>query len=711
MLTPASDVREIPELNAAQKRAIKVFDAKTIGDLLNIVPRRYDDYSKTTLIARAPIGEPVTMRVRVDTVTKQPGFRRRIVIIRASVSDKSGKLRVIWFNQPWILEQMKPGSEIFLSGAVTLQKQFGRQLANPIWEPADDPTIAGSVAPVYPLRGSVAQKTMREMMAGVIEGLGDVPDPLDRASDVVASGVGSADATTQRRPTPVPSLRDAYIKIHRPSSLADAEEGRKRLAFDEFLAYRIALGQVKRETIEHGGPRIPFDEAFARRFVGALPFTMTDDQKRAAWASFKDMEKDVPMRRLLQGDVGSGKTVVAAFLMAMAWHGEASAVMMAPTEILAKQHAVALRRFLAVASGAPMMLLTSSDKRLWEGGEETKLTASSARDRVALGRIVVVGTHALLENGMIPPDTAFVAVDEQHRFGVAQREALSVSPRPDGLVPHLLSMTATPIPRSLALTLYGDLDVSIIRQKPKGRVAIKTRVVQGEEREDVFDVIRREVKAGRRAFIICPLIDESDVLGVKSATEEAKRLASGPLAGLRIGLLHGRMSAADKDGVMNTFVEGLLDVLVSTTVVEVGVDVPEATVILVEAADRFGLAQLHQLRGRVGRSTYPSFCFLATDADDDGTFTSPLSRLRVLERTNDGFVIAEEDLKRRGGGNLLGLEQAGRGIFRVGRASDVDMMILAKETAEKMLREDPDLARHPVIRERAERIRKTSHQE
>ena len=487
MLSVTSSVAEIPELNAAQKRAIKAFEAKTVGDLLNIVPRRYDDYSRTTKIARAPVGQPVTMRVRVDTIGKQPGFRRRIVIIRATVSDDTGKLRVIWFNQPWILEKVAPGSEIFVSGAVAFQKMFGRQLSNPIWEPADDPTVAGSVAPVYPLRGSVAQKTMRELMAGVIAGLGEVPDPLEgsgllgshesRVTPVPSEASGSHESGPTDpslrsgqalRAYGLTDLRTAYVKIHRPSTTEEAEEGRKRLAFDEILAYRLALGLAAREAVALGSPVVRFDEAFARRFVGALPFALTDDQKRAAWAAFQDMEKGIPMRRLLQGDVGSGKTVVAAFLAAMAWHGNASAVLMAPTEILAKQHSVALRRFLAHVSGLPMILLTSSEKRIWEGGGDRKLSPQEARDRIAEGRVVAVGTHALLEKAMLPPDTAFVAVDEQHRFGVAQREALAVSPRPDGLVPHLLSMTATPIPRSLALTLYGDLEVSLIRTKPKG---------------------------------------------------------------------------------------------------------------------------------------------------------------------------------------------------------------------------------------------------
>jgi len=352
------------------------------------------------------------------------------------------------------------------------------------------------------------------------------------------------------------------------------------------------------------------------------------------------------------------------------------------------------------------MLLTSSEKRLWEGGEEKKLTAQEARDRIAQGRVAIVGTHALLEHGMLPPDTALCVVDEQHRFGVAQREALSVAKRPDGLVPHLLSMTATPIPRSLALTLYGDLDVSIIRMKPGGRRPIKTLICVGDEREEAYEAIRREVSKGHRAFIVCPLIDESDTLGVASATEEAKRLARGPLIGLRIGLLHGKMKPVDKDGVMGEFVEGLLDVLVSTTVVEVGVDVPEATIMAIEGAERFGLAQLHQLRGRVGRSDRPSSCYLLTDVDDDALY-----RLRILERSDDGFVIAEEDLKIRGAGNLLGTQQSGVPLFRLGRITDTDLMMSAKESAEKILKEDDELIHHPELLAIVKGIRETSHQE
>lgn len=689
MLHLSDSVALIPDLNLAQKRAIAAFGAKTIGDLVGVLPRRYDDYTNTVAIRRAPLHEPVTLKVTIDKIANQPGFRKRVAIIRATVKDQTGTLRVIWFNQPWLLEELKPGREIFLSGMVVFHPKFGRQMSNPIWEDVEAAIAAGTVAPVYPLTGNVAQKTMRELMARII-------DDLEEVTEIIP----------KERLNGLASLDEATRLVHRPKTIEDSERGRHRFAFDEFFVYRLALGSARKEADDHGAPVVEFDQAFAKKFVAALPFTLTADQKRAAWAAMQDMEKPRPMRRLLQGDVGSGKTAVAAFLLAMAYRSRQSAVMMAPTEILAQQHLLSVRRLLEV-EGASVLLLTSSSKILWEGGEEKRLNLSDARDRIAQGRIVVVGTHALLERGMLPPDLALTVVDEQHRFGVAQRETLSVAERPDGKVPHLLSMTATPIPRSLALTLYGDLDVSVIRMKPAGRREIKTVLLTGEDRDAAYAAVKKHVADGHRAFIVCPLIDPSDVLGVKSATDEAKRLAAGPLKGLRIGLLHGRLSNADKDGVMRAFVEGLLDVLVATTVVEVGVDVPEATVILIEAAERFGLAQLHQLRGRVGRSSHASFCYLLTDSDDPEV----ISRLNVLEKTNDGFIIAEEDLKRRGSGNILGTQQSGNSTFRAARPWDTELMAMAQQEAKDLLEKDASLTSVPALAERVEDVKKTSHQE
>lgn len=680
----------IGDLNAAQKRAVKAFGVKTVEDLVRIYPRRYDDYSNTVSIRQAPVGEGVTLRVKVQKIQKQPGFRKRIAIIRGVVEDfdgTGGTLKVVWFNQPWLLDELKPGRDLFLSGVITQHPRFGRQMSNPLWEDPETAIAGGRIAPVYPLTGSVAQKTMRMLVAGVVEELQDVAETLP-------AGVHAL------------SLAEALRKVHRPETLEEAEEGRQRLALEEFLVYRLAVGSVRRQVDNAGAPVVTFDESFAKKFVGSLPFALTPHQKRAAWDALQDMGHRRPMRRLLQGDVGSGKTVVAAMLLAMAYRSNQSGVLLAPTELLAQQHAVTVRRFLEIGS-APVLLLTSSKKVLWEGGEEVVMKLSDARARIAEGRIVVVGTHALLERGMMPPDVAISVADEQHRFGVSQREALAVGSREDGKVPHLLSMTATPIPRSLALTLYGDLEISSLKSKPAGRKPIATTVLVGADREEAYDVVRREVAAGRRAYVVCPLIDTSDTLGVSSATDEAKRLAAGPLKGLRIGLLHGKLSHADKEGVMGAFAEGLLDVLVATTVVEVGVDVPEATVMLVEGAERFGLAQLHQLRGRVGRSAHTSYCFLLTDTDD----AAAQSRLAVLAKTHDGFVIAEEDLKRRGSGNLMGTQQSGRPTFRAARLTDTDLMGKAKDVATDLLEKDPDFLSVPALAQQVEEMRESRHGE
>lgn len=679
-------------LTAQQRRALKALEVVTVGELLSIFPRRYDDYTRLVPIAEVPTGVPVTVKAIVKEIKQVPTFRRRFALIKAVVSDASGSIGVTWFNQPWLPKQLKAGDEIFLSGSVTMRPRFGRGFTSPLWEPATAETLAaGTVAPVYPLAGSVAQKTLRKVMKAAVE---DVEFPEEWIPAHVRSAAG------------VPVLPDAYRFVHRPASLAQAEEGRRRFAFGELLGYQLALRMARQEADRSGAPTVPFDEPFAKAFAASLPFEMTDDQKKAVWAAVQDMKTSRPMRRLLQGDVGSGKTIVAAMLAALAFRSGASATLMAPTELLANQHAETFRRFLS-PHGIPVLLVTSSSRRLFEGGEDRKRSPSETRERLATGRVVAVGTHALLERGQSPPDLALAVVDEQHRFGVAQREALTVSVRQDGVVPHLLSMSATPIPRSLALTLLGDLDVSVIRSKPRGRRPVDTRLCIGEEgREHAYRRIRDEAAQGFRSFVVCPLIDPSDALGVRSAESEAQRLRSGPLRGLRIGIVHGKMTPKDRDEQMRTFATGGLDVLVATTVVEVGVDVPEATVMVVEGAERFGLAQLHQLRGRVGRSSNPSFCLLLP-SDDAGN----VERLRVLERTNDGFEIAEADLRDRGEGNLLGTQQSGQTIFKTARADDLDLMTAARDAAAGLLAEDPTLERHPALRGRVLTLRETSHRE
>jgi ATP-dependent DNA helicase RecG len=679
-------------LSAHERKVLKSLQVEKVGDLLAILPRRYDDYSRLTPIAKAPTGTPITIKAKVVQIAQAKTFRRRFSIIKAIVSDETGSIGVTWFNQPWLLKSLAAGDEIYLSGAITQRPRFGRGFTSPLWEPATQETIAaGTVAPVYPLTGQVTQKTLRKIIRAAVE-------DVEISSDPIPSSVLSA-----ARVDPYPI---AIRKIHRPASIVEAEEGRRRIAFGELLVYQLALRMARLEADHAGTPQVSFDEAFAKTFASSLPFELTDDQKKSVWAAVKDLTSDRPMRRLLQGDVGAGKTAVAAMLAALVFRSGSSAVLMAPTDLLAKQHAATMERFLVV-HGIPVLLLTSSARRLSEGGETTTFSSAEARERIAKGRVVAVGTHALLERGAAPPDLALVIVDEQHRFGVAQREALTVATRADGKVPHLLSMSATPIPRSLALTLLGDLDVSIIRTKPAGRKPIETFAVIGETgRERAYQAIRDEALEGHRAFVVCPLIDPSDVLGVKSAEEESRRLASGPLKGLRIGMVHGKMSASEKDEQMSLFASGALDVLVATTVVEVGVDVPEATVMVIDGAERFGLAQLHQLRGRVGRSSRASRCFLV--ATDD---SASLERLRVLERTNDGFEVAEADLRLRGAGNILGTQQSGVPIFRAARQDDLELMASAREASANLVGEDASLAHYPALRDLVQSVRETSHRE
>lgn len=657
------------------RKAWESLGIHTVGDLLLCLPKRYDDFSKTVAIKDALNGDVVTLRVKVVKAHKLPTFRKRMQIIRVSVEDATGKIYTNFFNQAWLLEEMKPGREILLSGKIKIDPRFGKQIVNPLWEPAEAKTLAaGKLAPVYGLSGNLAQKTYRRLIQTALE-------QLDWQS--------APNLVPERMP-----LKEALHAVHQPVETESVEKGRQRLAFDEVLLYQLALGLARTQSAKAGAPAIPFDEIFAKSFVKDLPFPMTGDQKRAAWAAFRDMERPIPMRRLIQGDVGSGKTAVAVFLCAHVQRNGASAAFLAPTDLLAKQHAKTFERLLA-PHRIPFHLVTRTDK---------------PKDLLKIaeqGNVVFVGTHALLEPGRLPKDLALAVIDEQHRFGVGQRETLANAARKDGRVPHLLSMTATPIPRSLALTLYGDLDVSIILEKPAGRLPIKTSVCFGSKREEAYKAIRVAVERKERVFFVCPLIDPSDALGVSSVTDMFKQLSQGPLEGIGIGILHGRMKPAERDEAMKKFIDGELPVLLSTTVIEVGVDVPNATIIAIEGAERFGLAQLHQLRGRVGRSSLASSCYLLTDAEG-----AAFDRLRLMERIEDGFRLAEEDLKLRGSGSLFGMIQSGHDAgLHIARITDTPLIAEAREYAKKILGEDPTLSEHPQLKTFVEEMRQTSHLE
>lgn len=676
----------------AVRRGWSSLGIATIGDLLERLPRRYDDYSHIVSIRDALPGEIVTIRGTVVSCKKLHTFKKRFQIVRTVVKDASGSIAVTFFNQPWILEAMKPEMSVVVSGKMAADLPYGKTIRNPLWEPAGDAALAaGKLAPVYGLAGTLYQKTYRRL---VQQTLGDVQWPDDRLTE------------HERHARDLASWRGALGSLHAPQSAQDAERGRCRFAFDELTTYQLALKISSREAARAGSPAISFDEKFARHFAGSLPFPLTNDQKKAVWASLLDMEKEKPMRRLLQGDVGAGKTAVAAFLAAHTARAGLSTAILAPTDILARQHAATFQR-LCAPHRVPILLVTRTEKRRFCGREEeVALDGKNLAAEIERGGIVVIGTHAILEAGRLPPDLALAVVDEQHRFGVDQREALTVRARSDGRIPHFLSMTATPIPRSLALTLYGDLDVSVLREKPPGRTPVKTEVCQGRQRERAYEEIRLAVARGEQAFVVCALIDPSDSLGASSTTDVWKDLNAGPLKGLRIGLLHGRLKGTEKEATMQHMMEKRLDVLVATSVIEVGVDIPNATVMAIEGAERFGLAQLHQLRGRVGRAKLPSKCFLMTDVDGDS-----LVRLLAVVRISDGFQLAEEDLKMRGSGSLFGTEQSGFSSFQAARYSDHDLMHRAKTFAEQVLQEDQALAFHPGWKALVDRLRTTAHGE
>lgn len=674
----------------AVRRAFATLEIFTIRDLLLTLPRRYDDYSQCRLIRDVLSGEVVTIQGEILSCEQKRTFRRQMQLTQVKIKDASGILRCDFFNQPWLSKEFTVGREVRLSGKVEVDPIYGAHMRAPLWEAADKASIAtGKVAPVYALTEALAQKTYRRLMQQAIELATPEEDP---AAQELMTRNGFL------------SLKEALQAVHEPTTLEHAEQGRRRLAFEELFIHRLAYEQIKKQEVIHPSVPIPFDEPFAKRFVKHLPFPLTDDQKRAIWAAIKQLEEPRPMRRLLQGDVGAGKTVVAAFLAAHVQRSGYSAALLAPTDILARQHAATFRKMFN-GLHIEFVCVTRTERSLYLDGTEQALKPAELQDRIEKGDLVLVGTHALLYNNRLPEDLVLAVVDEQHRFGVAQREQLTATRGAKKHTAHFLSMTATPIPRSLALTIYGDLEVSVLRQKPAGRQPIQTFLCVGDQRARAYAAIREAVKRGEQAFVVCPLVDPSDALGVRSATEERTRLEQGPLFGLRIGLVHGRLKPAEKEEAMRSFAAHELDVLVATAVIEVGVDIPNATVMVIEGAERFGLAQLHQFRGRVGRSAKASYCYLLTDAEHS------LARLELLERIDDGFALAEEDLRLRGSGQMMGTEQSGHGAFKTVRETDLKLMALAAEEAARYLEQDPELEQARSWKEGIEALQKTEHLE
>jgi ATP-dependent DNA helicase RecG len=603
----------LPGVGPAVKKKLERLGLETVGDLLAHRPFRYEEPVPEVRIADLRGDEDVAISGEVLSVSKRR--RGRLQMLTARISDGTATVSATWFNQPWLERQLQAGTAVRLRGR---QGRYGFDVRS--FDIGEGEATA-DFAPVYPASEEITAKKLRELVGVALPAA--LSDPLP---------------AELKQHESLPGRADALWALHRPRSLGEAEAGRRRLAFDELLMLQIWLARRRRERESEIAPALGPPGELVARYRGVLPFTLTEHQERAIADLDADLERSVPMQRLLQGEVGSGKTVVALYALLRAVEVGKQGVLMAPTETLAEQHFLTLEEPCSLL-GVTCALLTSS-------------SAKRERD-LAPNADLVVGTHALIQEGVEFRDLAVAVVDEQHRFGVEQRKALT-----EGKSPHVLHMTATPIPRTLALTVYGDLAVSEITRPPADRKPIKTAWVAEDRSAAAYSRLRKHLDAGRQAYVVCPLIEESETTQARAAEAEAERLQKAELRGYRVGLLHGRLRPAERRDLMARFKARDLDVLVATTVIEVGVDVPNATIMIVQEADRFGLAQLHQLRGRVGRGAEQSYCLLISRARED--LTEPaVERLEALVRTNDGFELAEVDLDIRGSGQLLGTRQSG----------------------------------------------------
>ncbi len=632
------------------------------------LPFRYDDFSDLRKLGDLVADEKQSAQVRVVDVNVEPGFGRRPQRVIAQLSDLTGTAEAIWFGRRYVERRLEPGAEIVVSGKVTF-RGWRPQFTSPEFSPVGHESVhTARVVPVYRLVAGVTQRRVRELLARVLE----------RALPAVADPLRPAERGD------LPTLADALRAAHFPEEAADVAGALDRLAFDELLALQLTMAQARLARADLRAARVTIDAGELSALLAALPFELTGDQRRAVDEVVADLASDQPMRRLLQGDVGSGKTAVAAVALAGAVRAGWQAVLMAPTEILARQHHQGLAPLLE-ALGVRAEFLS---------GSLAAAAKSRIHDAIGAGEAeVVIGTHAVISEAVAFQRLGLAVVDEQHRFGVAQRAALQA--KGSGLEPHLLALTATPIPRTLALTFYGDLAISSIHELPPGRRAIRTELRSRSALPRIEAFLASEAAAGRQAFVVVPLVAESEALSVASAEAEVERLR-GALPGLRIGLVHGQQRSDVRDATMAAFAAGEMDLLVATTVIEVGIDIPNASVMLIEDAERFGLAQLHQLRGRVGRGADQSFCILLTDASDERA----RERLEVVRGSNDGFAIAEADLRLRGAGNLLGTRQSGLPPLRVASLFEPRHLALAERAgalARRLVAADPALASRPAL--------------
>ncbi|MFA5877834.1 MAG: ATP-dependent DNA helicase RecG [Candidatus Staskawiczbacteria bacterium] len=716
MVTIYTPIENLPGVGTVIQRRLKKLGIKTVSDLVFHFPHRYEDFSNLIPITKVKPGQTCTIKGRVMDIENTTAWKRRMTITTALIQDETASIKATWFNQPYLIKSFREGDEVFLSGKISVGKQ-GIYISNPLYE-KDDPektlTHTGGLVAVYPETQGISSRWLRMNVKRVLEQLGNsITETLP------------ADTIKENNFLPISK---ALWQAHFPDSLELAEKAKKRFTFEELLYIELFVLRERLKLSKEKSVPVPVKLEVVQDFVKSLPFTLTDDQRKSAWQVLKDMEKPKPMNRLLQGDVGSGKTVVAAIAALNAAKAGYQTAFMAPTEILAKQHFQTVYNALKGFKVGIGLLTGKEDKFYSKKLKNEIIEISKARLlKMIKGEInpytqklntkldILIGTHALIQDKVKFGKLALVVVDEQHRFGVEQRAKLCCqSDKKD--IPHLLSMTATPIPRTLALTVYGDLDLSLITQMPKGRKKIVTEIIGPENREKTYQFIRNEVKRGRQVFVICPKIekkqktDAKDINAwsdVKAVQEEYEKLSKEIFTDLRIDMLHGKMTPKEKEKIMKNFKGKKTDILVSTSVIEVGIDVPNATVMMIEGAERFGLAQLHQFRGRVGRSEHQSYCFLLTTSPDQLN----RRRLKALVESESGFALAEKDLEIRGPGDITGTRQWGIPDLIMESLKDIRLIEKTREMAKNILQKDPELKKYPALREKVGQFRERIHLE
>lgn len=678
---------------------------KTVRDLLYHFPSRYDDFSNFTPISEIKPQAQLSARGMILSAKNTRIFRRNMVLTEVIIEDDTGAIKSVWFNQPYLINQFKPGRLINLSGKVVVNK--GRLcFSNPAYEivgygeqkSKNESLHTGRLVPVYPETSGITSRWLRFTIKPMLKFANQFPDILPNEI---------------KKKYYLPNLNFALQQIHFPKTLENAHLAKKRFAFEELFILQLFMGQQRLKLQQKAAPVIKFNEIAVKKFVESLPYKLTDDQKKTSWQIIKDIEMPKPMNRLLEGDVGSGKTIVATIAAYLATLNSYQTAFMAPTEILSRQHfekISSLLKNLDISIG----LLTSSEARISNNPIREPIASNGARKiskkefikKVESGEIpIVIGTHSLIQKNVVFKNLALIIIDEQHRFGVNQRAAIADHHKES--IPHLLSMSATPIPRTLGLTIWGDLDLSLIKEMPRGRKNIITKIVPPEKREQAYEFIKTEIKKGRQAFVVCPLIEESEKLETKAAKKEYERLKTEVFPHLKIGLLHGRMKAREKEKIMSEFQSKDLDILVTTSVVEVGIDIANATVMMIEGADRFGLASLYQFRGRVGRSEHQSYCLLLTDS----AVASVNERLKAIESAKSGLELAERDLEIRGPGDFAGIRQSGLPDLAMASLSDLKLIEETREAAKSILTADPNLKKYPTLASRLTEFRNRIHLE